>query len=125
MKSELTTKQRMAIDALMKYPTIKEAAKASGTNERSLKRWKKQPEFLLALHDAQVEVHQAVVREVTWIQIEALEVIKDVMRNPDQPGASVKLKAATKILDLGTKLHEFTLIEERIRKLEEKEGCGV
>jgi len=122
MKETLSTKQVLAIKALIEHPTIKEAAEASGNSIRSLERWFTQPEFLKALHQVQNDFFKDTGREVISSMPEALAAIKDVMRNPSQPGANVRLKAASILLDQGAKYQKALELDGRVKRLEEKAG---
>lgn len=122
MKETLSAKQIDAIKALIKYPTVKEAAEASGNPIRTLQRWLTQPEFLDALHQVQKDSFKAAGHRLINSTIEAAEAIVEIMRNPTQPGANMKLKAATAILELGDKYHKSLEQDVRLNRLEEKAG---
>lgn len=122
MKDNLSPRQIEAIKALIQYPTVKEAAEASGIPIRTLERWLTQPEFLEVLHQVQKDSFQEAGRKIISSMAEAAEAITDIMRNPTQPAANIKLRAANVALELGTKYYKELELIGRVKKLEEKAG---
>lgn len=120
MKETLSSKQNTAIKALIEHPTVKEAAGASGIPIRTMERWLTQPQFLEVLHQVQNDCFKDTGREVISSMPEALAAIKDIMRNPSQPGANTRLKAASMLLDQGAKYQKALELDERVKRLEEK-----
>ena len=49
----LTVKQRAAVDALLAHGDQRQAARAAGVNDRTLRRWMHDPLFAAALQEAQ------------------------------------------------------------------------
>ena len=53
MSALLTPTQTQAVRALLLNPTIKSAASAVGVNERTIRRWMKNPEFRFQVEQSQ------------------------------------------------------------------------
>ena len=59
----LTPKQRVAIQALLRTPTMADAAAAAGVNEMTLRRWLGKPGFVAAYYEAgRAEIDEAMRR---------------------------------------------------------------
>jgi len=122
MKDMLSTRQVKGIKALIKYPTIKEASEASGIPIRTLENWLAQPEFVSILSQIQYDCLKDAGRGMINSMKKAQESLVDVLDDPTQPGANMKLKAAKTVLEMGTRFYQLIETDERMKRLEEKAG---
>jgi transposase-like protein len=116
--SELTTKQRAALAALLAGGSYTDAAKAASVHPNRLTAWMKDKAFVDALHQAEGERLQGVTRSLLALADKAAGAIESVL---DDPGAldSSKIRAADVVLGRLLQIKELAELEERIRKLEE------
>ncbi len=117
----LTPKQHAALAALV-HPanrTIGAAAEAAGVPERTLYRWLEAPEFVTALEAAQAAAVGGAVRTLAALATEAAGTLGELLGAGYAP--SVRLRAATAILEDVLRLREHLEFEERLRKLEEQQ----
>jgi hypothetical protein len=120
MKGHIDPKQEKAVNALLSHPTQKEAANSSRIPLSTIEKWLTQPEFKQALHEAEIEIYKSTGRGLMVLQEPALKALKEVLEDSQQPGGSLKFKAAIKILELGNRYFEIAEIDARVRVLEEK-----
>ena len=86
-----------AVSALMACPTAKEAAKAAGIGESTLRAYKSDPEFVELYKAARHELIDAGVKSMQERFSEAVETICEIMHDGDVP-PSVRLGAANSII---------------------------
>ena len=95
--------------------TIKEAAAAAATTERSVYRWASEPEFqqrVEALRDGLVnQAAGALVGNVT----EAVNVLKALLTSASE---DIRMKAADKLLAHTVRVRELTELARRLEELE-------
>jgi hypothetical protein len=116
---KLTRKQDQAIGALLTEQTIAAAAEKVGVGEATLRRWLKLPEFLAAYREARREVMEktmAQLQQASWASGTTL--IKLLGASSE----SIRLRAATEILNQANKGLELLDHEERLAALEELAG---
>jgi hypothetical protein len=118
MSGKITRKQIKAIPALFKHKTLEGAAGEIGVNERTLRRWLRDPLFRAELSQAEGEIIDGATRRLIALADLALDAIENVIENPAQRGASNKRLAAQAILDQLQKLRELRNLELRISDLE-------
>jgi hypothetical protein len=118
---ELTPKQTRAISALLTAKDVGTAAREAGIGERTLYTWLDEPAFREELKLAERQAIEAVTRRLAGIATHALTVITNIMADETTP-ASVRLRAATTILDQMLKIRELADLEERIAALEALSG---
>ena len=93
------------------------AARAAGIGTRTLLRWLKLPEFLLAYRDARrAAFGQAIARLQQGASAAATTLLK-TMVDPATP-ASVRVRAAECVMNQATKAIEIEDIEARVAALE-------
>jgi hypothetical protein len=116
--SELTTRQRRGIAALLTEPDVKAAAQAAGVGYRTLMRWLAElPEFRAALTQAEGETIDAAGRRLLAGQDSALNVLAEIMDNHDnRPGD--RRQAAAAWLDFALRWRELRNVEQRLTELE-------
>jgi len=123
-KSDLTDKQRRAINALLSEPTIKQAAKAAKIGESTLFRWLNSSQFTTALKEARGRVLESTLTGLQGAAVKAVETLYDVMTN-EQVFAAVRVTAARTILEMSLRTRELIEDEDRLRAIEtqlRKEG---
>lgn len=116
---KLTRKAEQAVAALLQFPTIPEAAKAAGVSERTLYGWLQEEGFREQYRSARTEVVRHAVAMVQKASGEAVDVLREVMNNP-QSTTSSRVSAAKTILELALKAVELEDVENRLVALEEK-----
>jgi len=113
---KLTRKQEEAIAALLSEATMAAAAEKVRVNEVTLWRWLKLPDFKAAFRAARREVVEkstAQLQQASWAASTTL------LKLLASPSDSVRLRAATAILDYANKGIELIDFEERLTRLEQ------
>lgn len=113
----LTTKQKMLIAALLGNRSIEQACAKVGIATKTFNRWQEQPEFLAELRRCEDEIINQVVRTLTTTATHALTVVTMIMADKEN-NPSVRLRAATVILEQFVKLREHADLSARITALE-------
>ena len=96
---------------------IRRAAKAQGVPERTAYRWAGTDTFRDALISAQHESLRDATRGLSAGAVEAVEVLRAIVRNPDT-AEGVRVRAALGILDAALKLATHVEVEARLLALE-------
>src|SRR3712207_4541286 len=99
VKPALRAKQEKAIAALLATATITDAAQRAGVGETTLYRWLQAPAFAAASRQARREAVQQAIARVQQVSGAAVVVLENTMAARSPP-ASVKVQAASKLLDL-------------------------
>jgi methylphosphotriester-DNA--protein-cysteine methyltransferase len=113
---KLSRKQEQAIGALLTEQTISGAAGQVGVSEVTLRRWLKQPGFLAAYRSARRE---AMEKATAFLQQSAWAATTTLIRLLGANSESIRLRAATEILNQANKGLETLDHEERLAALEE------
>jgi len=113
----LTPKQGRAIAALLSETTVAGAAEKIGISEVTLHRWLKQPAFKAAFRAARREL---VEKAIALLQQGSSAASATLIRLLSSGSDSVRLRAATAILDQANKGLELIDFEERLTALEQK-----
>ena len=116
--SELTTRQRTAITALLSGPSVKHAAKVVKIGERTLYRWLHEPAFQAALQAAENDAMDEASRMLLAGQSKALYTLAELMGKA--ASEQVRRQAAKDWLDLWLKVRELRDLEKRLIELEVK-----
>jgi hypothetical protein len=114
----LTAKQEKALSALLSEPSITKAAEKIGVNESTLRRWLGEAAFDAAYRQARREAVGQAISRLQQVATHAVTVLLQVMADPKTP-ASVRVAAASKVLDLAIRAIELEDIEARLAALEE------
>jgi hypothetical protein len=105
----------LVLAALLRYPTITEAATASGISERSIFRWLQREDFREQLKSAQRAVVDEAVGELQGATKEAVATLR---RNLSCGHSSVEIRAAQIILEQSFKAIEIQELQQRLECLE-------
>lgn len=122
--SELSPRQRKALEILVVGGTTAEAATAAGVHVRTVQRWLHRDEFREALKAAQAEVLEAFGRRLRSLGSRAIETLVQVMEDATTTPSS-RVSAAKCVVESIFRLTEWEKmeeLEERIRELEERLG---
>ena len=114
---KITQNQEKAIAALLKFPSIPEAAKSVGIADRTLFRWLKNEDFQEDYRKAKREVIDHAISQVQTVISSAVQTLKDIMINNEAP-PSARVSAARTIIETGIKTIEIQDLDDRITKLE-------
>ena len=115
----LTPRQLRAINALLTHPTVAAAAGVLGVAPSTIYRWLSETPFRAALAQAEGEAVAAAGRKLVALAEGALNVLSDVMTNPQAPDA-VKVRAAETVLAHLLKYREIVTFETRLTDLEKE-----
>jgi len=118
--SEISIKQQRAALALLSQPTIAAAANTAQIAERTLYRWLADSEFRSYLSALEGQHIDATVRRLLSLQDAALSAIADLV-GANVP-ASVRLRAATAVLDSLLRYRDLRNLESRLSALESRYG---
>ena len=116
--SDLSTKQRAAIAALLEGQTQAGAATAAGVNKRQVQRWLIQPDFAAELRKGSDAAIWAASARLAALTEHAVNAIATTMHDPTTPGASARLRAADALLGHALRIREHADILERLAQLE-------
>ena len=108
-----------AVAALVAYPTTKEAAKAAGMGESTLRAYKSDPEFVELYAAARHELLDAGVKSMQERFSEAVETVCEIMHDKTA-SHSVRLSAANSIINSCVQLTDEVERMERAAS-----GCKV
>jgi hypothetical protein len=114
-KRPLPPKKQKAVEALLSFPTIGEAATAAGVDRRTLCRWLSCPDFLDAYRDAAETVYRRCLSTLSTGATEAAETLRACLhatRDGD------RIAAARALLDGAHKARELCDLETRLAALE-------
>jgi AcrR family transcriptional regulator len=119
----LTPKQELLIAALLSSATIQDAAKAAGVSEATAHRWLRNAAGFDAAYrqSRRAAVGQATAR-LQQVSGAAVSVLVQVMANKTTP-ASVRVAAASKVLDFAIKAVELEDLDARLLALEASLGA--
>lgn len=109
-------KEKIALN-LLTYPTLKETAEKSGISEATLYRLRKDAGFQAILKSVKNEIFNDAMQKAQGYTLEALEVLRNVMKDEDATDSS-RVSAARSILDIGITLFEDENIIQRLLELE-------
>ncbi len=116
--SDLTTKQRAAIAALLEGQTQATAATSAGVGRQTVSRWLSEPAFSAALREGSDGAIRAASARLAALTEHAIAAIAATMAQPASPGATVRLRAADALLSQALKMREHADILERLAILE-------
>lgn len=79
--TDLRPNQRLALESLLAGSTFTQAAERAGVTDRTLRRWRKTPEFAEALSDGQHEAHTAARARLLALTTAALDALEIGLRD--------------------------------------------
>lgn len=119
MKQKLN--DEIIIQALLSYPTIKQASQALDRCERSIYLRLKDPEFKERLEEERRAILEAQVRAIQSKVSDAIQIIHSIAMNEELP-AQTRLNACNSIISNSIKMTETVDIITRLARLEEMQG---
>lgn len=117
----MTPSKQKALAALLTSPTKKAAAEKAGINERTLRDYFKDSEFLEEYNRAFAGVVQDATRAAQQTLQPAISTLKEILEDGDETG-QVRVSAARSVLEYGMKLTEQADILARLDDLERQLG---
>lgn len=114
----LTVKQRAAVDALLAHGDQRQAARAAGVNDRTLRRWMHDPLFAAALQEAQDTALDSVTADLVRAAGGAVALLAATVDSDAAP-LGLRLQAARTLLDAALRWRELRGIEHRLAMLED------
>lgn len=103
----LSSKQIKALQALLTYPTIKEAAKAAGVHERTVREYLKQEEFKATYASECRQLLDGATRQAQRALSPAINALREIALN-DGESAQARVSAARSLLEYGLRMTEIT-----------------
>jgi len=114
----ISSKQERLIAALLTSGTIQQAATVAGVSETTAWRWlHHDAAFIAAYRAARREAVQQAIARLQQVSTHAVFILASVMADKATP-ASVRVAAASKILDLALRAVELEDVEARLSALE-------
>lgn len=117
--SALTAKQETFIMAMLSAPSIVEAARITGINEKTARRWLKLPEVRTAYQGAQREVYDASLTTLKLAVHDAVSVLTQTMKDELTP-ASTRVRAAQIVIEQAVELQKMSELEQKLVELEQR-----
>lgn len=114
----MTTKQEQALAALMSYPTRKEAAKAAGINERTLRGYFKDKEFRERYRTMCFEIMEDAALRSKIVLNKCYAVFEEALDCADLP-MSVRIQAAHRAAEISLRLDESVNVRRELADLRE------
>ncbi len=118
--SNLTSRQKAAIAALLKGQTQTAAGASAGVARKTVQRWLNEPAFTAALREGSDGAIRAASARLAALTEHAVAAIAATMTTPTTPGAAVRLRAADALLTQALKIREHADVLERLAALEAK-----
>jgi hypothetical protein len=114
---KLTPIQERAVIALLSHANIRTAAKSVGVDEATLWRWLQDKDFHAAYMIARRETVQHALARLQQISTEAVNTLREVMRDKTAKG-SERVSAAKAIIEYSIKAVEIEDLASRVAELE-------
>ena len=113
----MTDRQRKALAALVRAPTVKAAAECAGVNYSTLRKWiSADGEFKEAYYSELAALVEDASLQVRQAMSEAVSTLREIANGGELE--SNRLSAARSIIESGSKLIELQTLEHRIAELE-------
>lgn len=114
---ELTTRQHKALAALVSEPSIRKASETSGVPERTMYTWLKEPRFDAEFRAMRRDAVKQATARLQQASGYAVSVLCQLMTK-ETVHASIRLAAASKVLELAIKSVEIDDLAARLEALE-------
>lgn len=115
----LTPKQRAAIAALVSGQSYGDAARTAGVSERTLRRWRLDPQFAAEIRRADSEQLGEIARVLNGASRTAVDVLITIMTD-GRASKALRLRAAVEVLKHRAALFDLTTLSERLDELEKR-----
>ena len=116
----LPLRQRRAVVLLLSTPPAAVAAEL-GVQERQVYRWLATPAFQRELADAERKVLDATTRHLSGLALLAVDALQKALTDVHATPAA-KVRAACAVLGLVQEWQNWRTLDERIRRLEERQN---
>lgn len=113
----LSTKMQAALQALLTNPTRAAAAEAAGINERTLRRYLANAEFVAAYRAAFDDLVDAATRQAQQAINPALSTLTEICQD-GAIGPTARVNAARALLEYAARLTEVNDLAARVAELE-------
>lgn len=95
--------------------TVTATATKVNVSVRTLHRWKKNPKFRRLVNKLRADMVSAASGKLADGMAQAADTLRGLLADPD---SAVKMRAATKVIELSVLLREFDELEKRVQELE-------
>jgi len=119
--TELTSKQRRAVEALLTTGEVSGAADAAKVSRDTVYRWLKQPVFAAAVREAEMRALDDLSRVLVRLGRTAAGTLAKAMTDPET-AAATRVRAADATLSRLLQLRELATLEARVQALEAQAG---
>jgi hypothetical protein len=117
--------QERAISLLLSEKTIERAAQKCHVTRQTMHRWMKDPGFRAAYLEAKTELLQRATRALTRNSAAAAETLAKVFKGRPKPNQSANVSAAIGTLRLALDAFALEDLDERLRKLENRDDAPI
>ena len=121
-ESQLSPKQRKALEALLVAPTITAAAEQAGCTERSIRNWLHDEGFKATFLEARRAIMDAAILDLQRAYSQAAKVLISLLSDENP---HVQLRAADLIMSRADKWIETEDLEARISALEQQAALNI
>lgn len=119
MNENLTPKQRRAVEALLTKGDITQAAIEAKVSRETIYRWMKNQAFRTAIQVGTQQALEGLSRSLLSLGDQAIMTFSDAL-NDSSASLTIRIRVADLVLGRLLQLCELVDLEERIRRLEEK-----
>lgn len=116
--SDLSTRQRLALSAFLGGANSELAATAANVTTRTVRRWLSSDAFRSALEREQSELTRAAGRRLASLLSNGVGALEDLLKAADLSNFE-RLAVVKVILQSYPKIHEITVIDDRLDRLQE------
>jgi transposase-like protein len=114
-----------AVSLLLSEKTIEAAARKCGVTKRTMIRWMKEPTFQAEYQEAKVLMLRTATRTLTRNSAKAAETLAKIFLGRPKPNQSANVSAATATLRLALDAFVLEDLDERLRKLENRNDAPI
>lgn len=115
-KGKSRFRERAAV-LLVTLPTVKQVADELGIGEKTLYRWKKEPDVVAMMQEARTSLMQATTNALVASSLSAVQVLVTLANSP-LTGEAARVTASSKVLEFSYKAGVMASLEERLAALE-------